>query len=95
MSLKLTAPIFASAALAIGVFAAQPAMAGDWNEQISMCIAAAEDQGIVDPREYQAEFDGGTRRRMSLVFTSPRRGDEIQVECRIARGRVVSVDVRS
>ncbi len=91
MSLKLTAPVVASAALAFGVFAAQPAAAGDWNEQISMCIAAAEDQGIVDASEYRAKFDGGTRRRISLVFTSARRSDDIQVECRIARGRVVSV----
>ena len=91
MSLKMTTSVFASAALAAGIAAVQPATAGDWNDQIGMCVAAAEEEGIVDTSEYRAKFDGGSRRRLSLVFISNNRDDEIQVECRIARGRVVSV----
>ncbi len=87
MSLKLIAP--AAAALA---FAGATAHAESWNDKIEMCAEAAEDEGLIDLSEYEPEFDGGTSRRMSLVMTPVRDGDVVEIECKIARGRVVSVD---
>lgn len=92
MSQKLIVPLAAAAAIA---FAGTSAHAESWGEKIEMCAIAAEDEGLVDLSEYDAEFDGGTSRRMSLVMTPLRDGDIVEIECRIARGRVVSVDQRS
>lgn len=93
MSKKLFAPItIAAAAFA---FAGATAHAESWSEKIEMCAAAAEDEGLVDLSEYEPEFDGGTSRRMSLVMMPVRDGDVVEIECKIARGRVVSVDQRS
>ncbi len=96
MSIKLIAPV-AAAAFA---FAGATAMAEGWSEKIEMCALAAEDEGLVDLSRYAAEFDGGTTRRLSLAFYPLAEGDAgeddiVEVECRIARGRVVSVDQRS
>lgn len=90
MSLKLIAPF-----AAIALFAGANAHAESWGEKIQMCADAAEDEGLVDLSDYRPEFDGGSSRRVSLVFTPRRAGDVVEIECRIARGRVVSVDVRS
>lgn len=92
MSQKLIVPLAAAAAIA---FAGTSAQAESWSDKIEMCAIAAEDEGLVDLSEYDAEFDGGTSRRMSLVMTPLRDGDIVEIECRIARGRVVSVDQRS
>ena len=93
MSLKFVA----TAAAACFVFAGTTAYAGDWGEKIEMCADAAEAEGLVDLSRYEAEFDGGNSRRMSVVFYPIAQGDAgeddvIEVECKIARGRVVSVD---
>ncbi len=91
MSLKLIAP----AAIAAFTFAGASAQAESWNEKIEMCAEAAEAEGLIDLSDYQPEFDGGTTRRMSLTFypiAQGDAGDSVEIECRISRGRVVSVD---
>lgn len=92
MSHKVTLPLAAVAAFA---FTGTTAHAESWGEKIEMCAIAAEDEGLVDLSEYDAEFDSGTARRMSLVMTPVRDGDIVEIECKISRGRVVSVDQRS
>lgn len=94
MSLK-----FITAAAAAFAVSAGAAHANSWSDKIDMCAVAAEDEGLVDLARYDAEFDGGNARRVSLVFYPIAQGDAgeddiVEVECRIARGRVVSVDQR-
>jgi hypothetical protein len=72
-----------------------PVAAANWGEKMEMCAEAAEAEGIVDLAEFEPEFDGASSRRVSLIFNSPRADEEIVVECRIARGQVVSVDLAS
>lgn len=95
MFAKLIAPAAACAVAFTGV----TAHAANWSEKIEMCAIAAEDEGLVNLSDYEAEFDGGNSRRLSLVFYPIAQGDAgegdiVEVECKIARGRVVSVDQR-
>lgn len=67
------------------------ANAANWNEKIEMCAAAAEEQGIVDLETYEARFEKGSSRRVSLALAPARDGDVVKVECKISRGEVISV----
>ncbi len=95
MTVKSLTVTSIAALAAAAVAAPLPAAAESWGEKIEMCAFAAEEEGVVDLNEYEPQFDGGTSRRVSLVFDHNRGEDVINVECRISRGRVVSIDVVS
>lgn len=90
MSIKKIAIIAATA-----MAAATTAQASDWNERFDLCVEAAEAEGLIDLNEYEPEFDRASARRISLAFSPVSEGDVVNVECKIARGRVVEVNVDS
>lgn len=92
MLLKVTASL---AAVCTIVLAASAAQAQSWDEKIELCAEAADAEGVIDLNEYDVRFDGATSRRVSVAFAPVRKGDIVEVECKIARGRVISVEVAS
>lgn len=84
------------AATALVAFAA-PAYAGDWSENVGICAAAAEAEGIVASGEYRAKFlrgSGASTKTVAVELTT-NGGDEIVAECKIRRGEVTNFAVKA
>lgn len=92
---KLT---FTLAALG-GFFAASSAGATNWTENVALCAAALDAQGIAAADQYQPKIktvsDGATK-RVTVKMTPLLDGAEVIIaECKIRRGKVVDVSVKA
>ena len=81
-----------TAAFAAGLAGAAANAAG-WGEKVEMCAEAAEAEGFVDLDRYAPRFESGASRRITVEFEPVDGGEPIYAECKIARGRVVAIDI--
>ncbi|MEO1252904.1 MAG: hypothetical protein AAFW81_11245 [Pseudomonadota bacterium] len=89
----MTMKQIAAAGVFMAAFGASPVFAADWGEMIEQCAQAAADEGLIDLAQYEPRFDGGSSRRVSVELAPVFDGDTLFVECRMSRGRVVSVEL--
>lgn len=92
--LNKTLAAFAAAA---AVTTAAPALAGSWDESLTLCAAAAEKEGLVTAGEYRAKFvrgGGGATKTIALELI-PHDGDAMEAVCKIRRGEVSEIRVEA
>ncbi|HOP20011.1 MAG TPA: hypothetical protein PLV61_08165 [Parvularculaceae bacterium] len=91
----------AAVALSAAAFLAAPApaFAASADEQVSLCAAAADAQGIAATDAYRAKFmksKGGAVQTVTIKLV-PEAGESesITAECKIKRGEVIGVTVKA
>ncbi len=88
--------ILAGLALAAAAVAA-PAQAEDWSGHLDACAAEAEAQGLVAAGEYKAKFltgSGGSMKRIAFELI-PDAGETIKAECKVKRGNVKELTIKT
>lgn len=70
-----------------------PALAGSWDENLSLCAAAAEQEGFVTAGKYRAKFirGGGGRTKTISIELVPDNGDAMEAVCKIRSGEVSEI----
>ncbi|MFQ5562821.1 MAG: hypothetical protein ACE5FO_04550 [Parvularculaceae bacterium] len=82
-----------------GLFAVSSAGATNWTENVALCAAALDEQGVADADRYVPRLkktrDGATKR--VTVKMAPLNDDleAIVAECRIRSGEVVDVSIKA
>lgn len=89
-----------SAAFAAALIAAPgAALATSTADQISLCAAALDEQGLAAAADYRPKFvksKGGSVKKITVRFIPTTNGAEaIEAECEIRRGEVVDVSVKA
>ncbi len=86
--------------VATGVLGATTsAGATNWTENVALCAAALDEQGIASSQTYRPKLQNvrdGSTKRVTVKMTSTADGAEpIIAECKIRRGEVVDVSVKA
>ncbi len=95
MAKKLFAAI--SAALA-AVAVSAPAMATTLTEEVALCAAAADTQGLAAKDEYWANFvskRGAATKRLTIELIPHGSGEVLTAECSIRRGEVIDINLKA
>lgn len=96
MFLAGVAVAISAAAFAV---APAPAYAASADEQVSLCAAAADAQGIASVEDYRAKFMKSKGAAVTTVTIKlvPAAGESeaITAECKIKRGEVIGVTVKA
>lgn len=89
--------VLASFTVLTAAFAVAPAHAGDWSENVNLCAAAAEAEGVVTAGEYRAKFVYGSGASVKTVAIEliPNEGETITAQCKIRRGAVTEFGVKA
>ncbi len=85
----------ASAAVSVAFFATLPANAASWDEQLNLCAAAAEAEGLVTAGEYRAKFlrgGGGATKKLTIELIGDN-GETREALCKIRRGKVSEIEI--
>ncbi|MBB5517870.1 hypothetical protein [Amphiplicatus metriothermophilus] len=83
-------------AAALGL--AAPALATSVDEQVSLCAAALDAEGIAASDAYRARFvksRGGAAKTVRVKMIPLGEGESIIAECKIKRGAVTDVSVKA
>jgi hypothetical protein len=76
-----------------------PALASSVNEDVALCAGALDSRGVAAADSFRPKFlkfRGGAVRRISVLMIPNADGAQsIEAECRIQRGEVVDVTVKS
>lgn len=89
---KILTPALAAAA----VLVLAPAHAATSSEQISLCSAALEEQGVAPADAFKKKFSfikGASLKTVGFKLTPVNGGDEKIAECRIKGDTVVSAEI--
>jgi len=89
--------LIAAAASAIALSLA-PAYAATSSEQISLCSAALESQGIAPADQFRKKFvaiKGAALKTITFKLTPLAGGEDQTAECQIKRGEVVGATIKS
>lgn len=88
--------IFLSVVFGAVAVAAGPAGATNWNEQINLCAAAVDAEGLANVSDYNVKFGGAAgSKRLEIKLIPNAGGDTLIAECRIRRGEVTSVTLKA
>ncbi len=88
--------IILSIAFGAVAITAAPAGATNWNEQIDLCAAAVDAEGLANMGDYTAKFGGAAgSKRIEIKLVPNAGGDTLVAECRIRRGEVTSVALKA
>ncbi len=83
---------------ALGMFASA-ASASTTQENVALCVAALDSQGIASSADYAPKFKGsrgGGLKKVTLLLTPlSGDGDRIEAICSIKRGEVVDIAVKN
>lgn len=93
MKALLTA--FAASAL---VLAADPAFAGEREDQVSLCASALDAQGLAKQGDYRAKFvkaKGGAAQTVTIKLIPNAEGQSLTAECLIKKGEVAEAAIQS
>ncbi len=75
------------------------AFASEAGDQVALCAAALDDQGIASTDDYRAKFlksKGGAMKTVTVKLVPVADGaDAIEAECQIRSGEVVNVSVKA
>ncbi|GJL93604.1 MAG: hypothetical protein DHS20C05_00090 [Hyphococcus sp.] len=94
MNMRFLTGFIATAA----VFATFPAHATDWSEQMNVCAAAVQSEGLAAEGEYLVTFvdaRGSRVKRLTIELTPDDGGDTMTATCNIKRGEVTEVVLTS
>lgn len=75
-----------------------PASAATPAEEVALCAAAADAEGLAPASGYRPKFidsRGGALKRVTIELVPYDRGDVLTAECRIRRGEVVEVALKA
>lgn len=89
--------LFVSAAF-LGASLSAPALATDWSGHLELCAAAISEAGIANSDDYKVKFisaGGGATKRVLVKLIAEGDAEDITAECRIRRGEVKDVTVKS
>jgi hypothetical protein len=97
MKQVLTAVILAAAFTAAIFFQGSVAYAGEASEDLSLCVAALEEQDLAPSGEYRAKFEGRKGGRLTTVTVRliPAQGEAVTGECKIRKGAVESAQIKA
>ena len=99
MKQSIRAGLAALVAGAAVVSLSASAQATSFDEQVALCAAALDDQGIAAAADYRPKFQkskGGAVKRVTVKFVPTIDDAEtIEAECRIRGGEVVDVSVKA
>lgn len=79
-------------------FVPLPASAATLAEEIALCAAAADAEGLAAASDYRAEFvdsRGGASKRVTIELIPYDSGDVLTAECQIRRGEVLEVALKA
>ncbi len=80
---------------AVGVFSTS-AGATNWSEQVDLCAAAVDAEGLANVSDYRVKFSSATgSRRLEIKLIPNAGGDTLIAECRIRRSEVTSVALKA
>ena len=91
----------AAVALSAAAFVSMPApaFAASFDEQVALCAAAADEQGIAAADAYRAKFvkskGGGVQTVTIKLVPEAGETESITAECKIKRGEVIGVTVKA
>lgn len=88
--------VVALSAAAMGLTA--PALATSVDQQVALCAAALDAEGIAAADAYRARFvksRGGAAKTVQVKMIPIGEGESITAECRIRRGEVTDVSVKA
>ncbi len=74
------------------------AQASEWNERVDICAAAIEEQGLADMDNYRVDFvsgSGGSVKRVVVRLIPTADGERMTAQCRIKRGKLVDVELKT
>ncbi len=94
MAKKLFSGVFVSF-LALAAF---PANATSVSDQMELCAAAIDAQELAVVSDYRVKFistSGGAAKRLSVELIPYADGDVLRAECKIRRGKVQEVALKS
>ncbi len=94
----MTKKIISSLLVSAFALAALPANAGSVSDQIDQCAAAIDAEQLVVISDYRVKFlriSGGAAKRLSIELIPYADGESLRVECKIRRGEVQEVSLKS
>ena len=71
------------------------ANATSYQDQIDLCAAAINDQGLASVDEYRVKFLSASSSRLNVKLVPLDDGETLVAECKIRRGKVSSVTLKS
>ena len=75
---------------------AVPANATNWGQQVDLCAAAVDAEGLANVSDYDVKFGGAAgSKRLEIKLIPNAGGDTLIAECRIRRGEVTSVTLKA
>lgn len=73
-----------------------PAGATNWSQQVDLCAAAVDAEGLAEVSDYSVKFGGAAgAKRLEIKLVPNAGGDTLIAECRIRRGEVTSVTLKA
>lgn len=87
--------VFAGALVA---FMSPPASAATLAEEIALCAAAADAEGLAPAGDYRPKFvdsRGGAAKRVTIELIPYDGGEVLTAECRMRRGEVLEVALKA
>lgn len=94
----MTIKRFSALAVGFAAFVCLPASAATLAEEIALCAAAADAEGLAPASDYRPEFidsRGGAAKRVTIELIPYDSGDVLTAECRIRRGEVLDVALKA
>lgn len=85
-------------AVGFAAFASAPALAATLSEQVALCAAAVDDEGLAEIADYRANYvnsRGAASKRLTIELIPYDAGDVLTAECVIRRGEVTAVALKS
>ncbi|MEZ5920543.1 MAG: hypothetical protein R3C60_04240 [Parvularculaceae bacterium] len=95
--LKIIAPVAAFATAAL-ILSANPAFAGERDDQVTMCASALEAQGLTNGGDYLARFEkarGSLVQTLTVKLIPTAGGDTLTGVCKIKKGEVQSAEIKA
>ncbi|GAB4527891.1 MAG: hypothetical protein Kow00133_16760 [Amphiplicatus sp.] len=96
--MKIIAGPIAVALSAVVIGLTAPALATSVDDQVALCAAALDAEGIAAADAYRARFvksRGGAAKTVRVKMIPLGEGESITAECKIKRGEVTDVSVKA